>query len=95
MTTNYEKILSYTIDELAIWLDNYYGQIDDAPWMNWFSEKYCSKCESVMSYYPDNDQLIPLAWFELEHKCKYFPDMESEPSGETIVKLWLKQEVSD
>jgi hypothetical protein len=31
--TNYEKIISYSINDLAVWLDTY-GQVDNAPWLN-------------------------------------------------------------
>jgi hypothetical protein len=83
-----------TIDALAEWLDKY-GQFDSSPWMNWFTENYCNKCESIECHYPDSEYKFHCSWCELnDNKCKFFPDADEAPNNKKIIKLWLESEVT-
>ena len=55
--TNFSKIKSMTIDELAKWLDEN-GRFDYAPWSEWFSRAYCDKCESIKCRYKDAEEKL-------------------------------------
>lgn len=95
--TNFEKFKSMAVDELADWLDKY-GQSDDAPWATWFNETYCNKCEPIKckpSYLSSYDRPIDCAYCELEHKCKYFPELEDIPDNKTIIEMWLDEAFED
>jgi hypothetical protein len=81
--TNFEKFKSMSIDELADWLDKY-GQFDGSPWMEWFNDNYCKKCESIECEVDEKDAFWPgytmdCTYCELENKCKYFPHLNSAP----------------
>ena len=55
--TNFKRIQSMNIDELAEWLDEN-GQFDTAPWSEWFSKTYCEKCESIKCRYADAEEKL-------------------------------------
>lgn len=93
--TIFEKFKSMTIDEFADWLDKY-GQFDGSPWMSWWDDKYCSKCEPIKV--ENETYVIPVmcAWCELhENKCKFFPDREEMPSNKDIIKMYLEEQYND
>ncbi len=103
--TNFERLQSMTTEELAEWLDRN-GQFDDSPWSNWFNENYCSKCDSVKCKYVDAEEKLGFtpyifgsysgdlecAYCELEHKCRFFPDLEDTPGNLETIKMWLTEE---
>ena len=88
---NLKKLQSMSIEELAEWLDAN-GMWDSSPWSKWFDSTYCQQCESVKAYVPDWDRECEFAWCELEHKCRYFPDMDDVLDCKDIIKLWLESE---
>ena len=89
--TIFDEIKSKNIDELAEWLDKH-GAFDTAPWMQWYDDNYCSKCEPetacVEGYHGEND----FAWCELHGKCKFFEDLETIPDHKQTIKMWLQLE---
>jgi hypothetical protein len=91
---NFEKLKSMSVDELAELL-NQYGRYERTPWYDWWDENYCSRCESVKAYVPAFEREHDFAWCELEHKCKFFQDMEDVPNSKEIIKMWLEAEVKD
>lgn len=84
--TVFEFIKSKSIDELAKYLDEY-GYHDNAPWMQWFNENYCSKCDGILY------NGLEYAYCELNDDCIYLPDMIFAPYIEDIIKLWLESEI--
>ena len=98
--TNYSKIVSMPIDELAQWLDKC-SSIEDTPWMTWFTESYCAQCESIKVNKENAKELLGFdllykdeaecAYCEIHNECKYFQDMERPPNNVTTIKLWLTQ----
>lgn len=95
--TNLDYLQNLTVDEFAEWLDEH-GQFDGSPWMDWFNETYCKKCESIKCkinstnigitpLYPDRE--IDCAYCELEHKCKFFENLEDVPDNKEVIKMWL------
>ena len=91
----YNFIKDMSIDELTDGLDKY-GQFDSSPWMGWFDENYCSKCESIKCKVDEKDAFWPdytmdCAYCELENKCKYFPQLDNIPDNKDTIKLWLMQ----
>ena len=93
--TIFEKFKSMTIDEFADWLDKY-GQFDGSPWMSWWDDKYCSKCEPIKV--ENETYVIPVmcSWCELhKNKCKFFPDREEMPSNKDIIKMYLEEQYND
>ena len=100
--TNFEKLISMSLDDFAKFIDDN-GMYDDTPWMNWWDNNYCSKCESVLLNFEDSKKILNLtpfypdyeqecAYCEVHHKCRYFPEMEEQPSMLEIVKMWLEAE---
>lgn len=101
MKTNYDNLHAMTLDELATWIDKH-GDFDGAPWMNWFDKNYCKKCEPIQC---DADTArkelgldcfygsgVECAYCELNHKCKFFPDMDDIPDSYDTILMWLEQE---
>ena len=81
-----------SLDEFSFWLDEN-GLFDNSPWMNWFDEEYCKKCESekiVMG----NGKTCPCAYCEIHEHCRFFPDVPT-PVNYDIIKMWLQREVSE
>ena len=102
---NFEKLRSMSVEDLAKWLDQN-GIIDHSPWLDYFNNKYCANCESVMCKYEDaeaaigfkpcfSDDDIECAYCEVYKKCRYFPDMTEVPDGVEMARLWLESEVKD
>lgn len=93
--TNYERIKNFSVEELAGWLDKY-DAFYDAPWMNWFSDKYCDRCEGIPVTYTDksgNTSNFECSWCELhDDKCKFF---ERYMDSYGIVEEWLNQDTSN
>lgn len=88
--TVYEYFKSKSIDELAEWLDEHV--IDDSPWISWWDNKYCKKCDSI--YCEDGDcGNGEYGWCELNGKCKFFQDMDNIPDNKQIIKMWLEREI--
>ena len=98
---NFEKIKQMPLEEFADWLYEH-GMVDDTPWMNWFNENYCNKCESIIVKAEDAEEVLGLkplydkeckcSYCEVyENCCKFFPD--NYPSNKDIIKMWL--EVTD
>ena len=99
--TVFENIKNKNINEFAEWLDNNYETYDTSPWMNWWNDNYCTKCETVIDYVPDDEGEqtwhfgMECAWCELNDKCRFFPEMDDAPDSKDIIKLWLESEVED
>lgn len=89
--TNYEHIKSMSIDKLSEWLDEY-GELDNSPWIQWFNELYCNKCEPIMCHHIGSEYEFPCSWCELNDGCKYFPNLSVAPNNKMIIKMWLESE---
>lgn len=89
--TVYENIKSKNIDEFAEWLDKY-GFYEDSPWMDWWNKNYCGKCESEIVFAPYLNHNIECCWCELNNRCKFFPEMDKQPSSKEMIKMWLESE---
>ena len=87
----HEKLKEMSIDDFAEWLDSC-GLFEDSPWLNWWNEKYCNKCESEFVYSDFFKKRVECAWCEVKGKCKFFPDLPDIPPSKEIVKLWLESE---
>lgn len=75
-------------DALADWLDKLSECSDEAPWLTWFAEEYCDKCNPI---YEGNDRTHDFAYCELHDNCKYFPNEDmSIPTN--LIKKWFEQE---
>lgn len=97
--TNFERLNSMAVSELAAWLDKY-GQSDDTPWATWFNNTYCSECEPIECMVDEKDAFFPghtidCAYCELEHKCKHFPELKDIPDNKTVIEMWLNEEVKN
>ena len=91
--TQFEKFKSMDVEELSEWIDEH-GQFDLSPWMEWWNDKYCSRCESIMCHYENSEREFPVAWCELhDDRCKFFPEMDEAPNSKEIIKLWLENEI--
>lgn len=86
MKENYfQKIQSMSIDELAKFLSKISN--DDSPWIIWFNENYCQKCEPIKGKYEDLDLKHEFTPCELdENRCGF-----TNADIPEIVKLWLIQ----
>jgi len=92
---NIDKIKNMSIKELAEFLDNI--GFEGAPWAEWFENKYCNNCESVIVKTSEN-AIIPnesqeCCYCEVNHgKCKFFQDKELAPNSIEMLLLWLEAE---
>lgn len=90
--TNFEKIKSYSFEELTDFLATIGN--DDAPWYEMFSKKYCANCpvEKVRSAYDNYEHEHEACYCELNKKCRYFPDISYDEvmSDTFMTKLWLE-----
>ena len=99
--TNYNKLISMSIDELAEWLYKH-SSFDDVPWSTWFDYTYCANCEAIKVTKEDSKELLGFqlmygdgcecSYCEIHNKCKYFPDKEDVLDNKEIIKLWLESE---
>ena len=98
---NFEKIKQMPLEEFAEWLYEH-GMVDDTPWMKWFTENYCDKCESIIVKAEDAESILGFKPFYKEeyegtycevHEdcCKFFPD--KYPNNKDIIKMWLEVSV--
>lgn len=100
--TRLEELRNMDIETLAEWIDEN-GMFDGSPWMNWFDENYCKKCEPIKCKYSDAKKLLGMkpfynrdincAYCELEDKCKFFPNLDYIPDNKDIIKMWFELEV--
>jgi hypothetical protein len=90
---NFEKLKAMSVEELAEWLDAN-GMWDNSPWSKWFNSQYCHNCESIKATVKDDfgKRECKFAYCEVEHKCRYFKDMEDVPDCKEILKMWLESE---
>ena len=95
--TNFEMIKSKNIDEFAELLSEHFGY-DDAPWWKYFDNNYCKGCKpeivltESLNRKIDSDREVEYAWCELNHKCKFFQEMDEIPDEKQIIKMWLLSE---
>ena len=90
--TKFENFQSKTIDELATFLDKC-GDLEVAPWIEWWDKNYCSKCQREYAETPLFERQMKFAWCELHGQCKYFLDMQKVPDTQEIIKMWLESEM--
>lgn len=92
---------SKPLDEIVNLIDKY-GQFDGSPWMKWFNENYCEKCEPIMVKLSEEAKKefgcglrdeVECCYCELENKCKFFPEMDRDINSKDIIKMWLEQEI--
>ena len=98
----YEQFKSKSLKELALWID-INGQHDDSAWMNWFSNKYCDKCESEIVSREDSLEKLGFelmyvnstqcSYCEVYKECRFFKGKNL--STLEIVEMWLKEEVEE
>jgi len=100
---NFENLKSMSVEELAEWLDKN-GIFDNSPWMNWFAQQYCERCESIECKYAEAkeklgiepffmDGTIECAYCEIYGNCQFFQDREDVPSNRDTIRMWLESEV--
>ena len=97
--TNFEKIKNMSLEEFAEWLYEH-GIVDNTPWMKWFDETYCGKCESIIVKAEDAEKVLGLkpfynedyecAYCEVNDHCRFFKDREA-PNVKDIIKMWLEE----
>ena len=89
------------MDEIVDWITTY-GQFDGSPWMKWFDDNYCKKCESLKVKLSEEakkefgyvlSEEIECSYCELEHKCKFFQELNRDIDTKDIVKMWLEQDI--
>ena len=85
----FDKFKSMNIDEMAEWLDKY-GTSDNSPWMSWFDQKYCKRCEDIMCKYEDGKREFLCSYCELNGNCKFFPNLDEVPDNKMSIKMWLE-----
>ena len=91
--TNFENIKAMSINELAALL----CQLDEGycytPWIDWFDNNYCKKCEPIREYVEHLNRELDFSWCELNDRCKFFSDLGDVPDCECMARLWLESEV--
>lgn len=102
--TIYDKFINSSKEALAEWLDEH-GMFDDSPWMKWFDNNYCQKCESEIIKRADSKLKLGFelkyvsqtecSYCEVYKHCRFFPDKKEVPSNKEIIEMWLSLEVKD
>ena len=92
---NFERIKEMNIDELTALFNQLDEGYDNAPWMEWFGETYCDKCDLIMARYEGDEsgREYEFGWCELNDGCKFFPELNDVPSPEQAIRFWLASEV--
>lgn len=90
--TRFEELKNMDADELVEWLDEC-CMFDGSPWTKWFDSQYCQNCPPIMCHYSEDSREFPVAWCEINDKCKFFQDAEDVPDNKDIIKMWLELEV--
>ena len=88
-----------TPEGLAAWLTEV-SQYDNSPWGEWFGSKFCDNCEAIKVEAAEDKWWGPkteiYAYCELNNcKCRFFPDLESNPDEGQTIRLWLAEEVNE
>lgn len=91
--TNYEKFQSMDFEEMARWFEEGNFDCDDTPWIIYFNDKYCKKCDVVKTKDKRFGEEIIYTYCELYDKCRYFKDEDGCPSDNLMIRLWLNGEV--
>ena len=97
MKTNYDVFMESVkdIDSLSDLLDRLTSGYE-CPWTSWFDNNYCKKCETLDGSYPETPNIrLKFAWCELNHKCKFFPELKRTPTERDVIKYWLVRETED
>ena len=89
--TIFEKIKAMNIDELAEWIDKN-GDYNESPWINWWNDTYCKRCESEFVYSKHFGRDVECAWCEVNEKCRFFQEIDEVPNCKQIIKMWLESE---
>ncbi len=87
----FDNIKSKDIDQFIDWIDENFAY-DTAPYMCWFDNNYCKRCQAEKVYDVDYNKDMEYAWCEVTGKCKFFQDMSEAPNTKQIIKLWLESE---
>ena len=91
----FNKIKNMNLNQFTKWLINIQNY-DFGPWMEWFDENYCKKCEAIKCKYPDSKYEFEAAYCELADngvkRCRFFPDMNDVPNSKETCLMWLKEE---
>lgn len=96
--TIFDKIKSLSKEEMVNYLSQY-GDVDFAPWWNWFDEKYCQKCETIETSEDDYHFKVRYSYCELYGRCRFSSgegDSNDPILGEDkkIIQKWLESEVN-
>lgn len=86
-----DKIKCKSINEFVDWIDENFA-FDTAPYMFWFDNEFCKKCQAEEIHDVDRCIKTECAWCEITGKCKFFQDMNEVPNTKQIIKLWLESE---
>lgn len=79
---------NFTFEEVVNLIETHFID-NDCPWNDWFSEKYCNDCPSVVVKEGRFGREIDVnyGYCELHDKCRYFGHMVDERE---VIELWLK-----
>lgn len=87
----FEQIQTMNMQEFAKWMDKY-CDFDGSPWVDFFSEEYCDKCDPIMCRRENSKVEFSCAWCEIHNNCKFFSSQEF-PSMEDMILMWLQEKV--
>lgn len=92
--TNKEKLQSLSLEDLTDWL-NAHGEPDNAPWMRWFDDNYCAKCESEIMVFANNRK-VGCAFCENHNYCRFLGESVGIAADtRTIIKMWLEEQANE
>ena len=89
--TNFKKLQSMSIHELAEWLDEN-GMYDNSPWVLWWDKTYCQQCEPIVGWVSDFNRECKCAYCEAYANCRFFTNMDKVPNNKEIIEMWLNTE---
>lgn len=90
--TNYEKLRSKSVSELAEWFAEQF-EYEYTPWDRWFNENYCSDCEPVIARLFEDNSEHECSFCEVNgDTCRYFPSKDILLDLPLLIETWLKSE---
>lgn len=88
--TNRDAIKNFSEEDFINWLASF-NLVDDSPWLQWFDEAYCKRCQPISGRIEGSD------YDQLFSPCEFGPDGcpfgVADLEDRELIRLWLDAEI--